>query len=59
MLNLANSLTILRIFMTPVISILLVYKFWRLGLATFLLAGVTDAWTDSSLVRGPSEQSWG
>lgn len=43
MLNLANSLTILRILMAPVISILLVYKYWRLGLAIFVLAGITDA----------------
>lgn len=42
-MNLANSLTILRILMAPVISILLVYKYWRLGLAIFLLAGITDA----------------
>lgn len=42
-MNLANSLTILRILMAPVISILLVYKYWRLGLAIFILAGITDA----------------
>ena len=29
--------------MAPVISILLVYRFWRLALAIFLLAGITDA----------------
>lgn len=43
MVNLANSLTILRILMAPAISILLVYRFWRLALAIFLLAGITDA----------------
>ena len=43
MVNLPNGLTILRILMAPVISILLVYKFWGLGLAVFLLAGITDA----------------
>ena len=43
MVNLANGLTILRILMAPLISILLVYRFWRLGLAMFLLAGLTDA----------------
>ncbi|MGH7412183.1 MAG: CDP-alcohol phosphatidyltransferase family protein [Candidatus Methylomirabilis sp.] len=43
MINLANSLTILRILMAPAISILLVYGFWRLALAIFLLAGITDA----------------
>ena len=43
MLNLANGLTILRLLMAPVISILLVYRFWRPAVAVFLLAGVTDA----------------
>ena len=56
MLNLANSLTILRIFMTPVISILLVYKFWSLGLATFLLAGVTDA-LDGFIARSRAQRT--
>lgn len=56
MLNLANSLTILRIFMTPVISILLVYKFWRLGLATFLLAGITDA-LDGFIARSRAQRT--
>lgn len=56
MLNLANSLTILRIFMTPVIAILLVYQFWRLGLATFLLAGVTDA-LDGFIARSRAQRT--
>src|SRR3972149_9847348 len=43
MVNLANGLTILRILMAPVISILLVYRFWRLAVLVFLLAGITDA----------------
>jgi len=43
MVNLANRLTILRILMAPVISILLVYRFWGTALAIFLLAGITDA----------------
>jgi cardiolipin synthase len=43
MLNLPNGLTILRILVAPVISILLVYRFWRLALTVFLLAGITDA----------------
>jgi cardiolipin synthase len=43
MLNLPNGLTILRILMAPAISILLVYRYWRLALAVFLLAGITDA----------------
>ena len=56
MLNLANSLTLLRIFMTPVISILLVYKFWQLGLAAFLLAGVTDA-LDGFIARSRAQRT--
>ncbi|PWB81454.1 MAG: CDP-diacylglycerol--glycerol-3-phosphate 3-phosphatidyltransferase [Candidatus Methylomirabilota bacterium] len=56
MLNLANSLTILRIFMTPVISILLVYKWWRVGLAIFLLAGVTDA-LDGFIARSRAQRT--
>ena len=56
MLNLANSLTILRILMAPVISILLVYKFWRLGLAIFLLAGVTDA-LDGFIARSRAQRT--
>lgn len=59
MLNLANSLTILRIFMTPVISILLVYRFWRLGWQPFYWQGLPTPWTDLSPVQEPSEQSWG
>lgn len=56
MLNLANSLTILRIFMTPIIAILLVYKYWQLGLATFLLAGVTDV-LDGFIARSRGERT--
>ena len=56
MLNLANSLTILRILMAPVISILLVYKFWRLGLAIFLLAGITDA-LDGFIARSRAQRT--
>jgi cardiolipin synthase len=41
-LNLANRLTILRILMTPVIAILLLYKQMGAALALFLLAGMTD-----------------
>lgn len=54
--NLANSLTILRILMAPVISILLVYRFWRLALAFFLLAGITDA-LDGFFARSRAERT--
>lgn len=42
MLNLANRLTILRILMTPVIVVLLMYRQMGAALALFLLAGITD-----------------
>lgn len=42
MLTLANRLTILRILMTPVIAVLLLYKQVGAALALFLLAGITD-----------------
>jgi len=54
--NLANSLTILRILMAPAISILLVYKFWRLALAIFLLAGITDA-LDGFIARSRAQRT--
>ena len=56
MVNLANSLTILRILMAPAISILLVYKFWRLALAIFLLAGITDA-LDGFIARSRAQRT--
>ena len=43
MLTLANRLTILRILMTPVITIFLLYRQTGAGLALFVLAGITDA----------------
>lgn len=43
MLTLANRLTILRILMTPVITVLLLYHQTGSALALFLLAGITDA----------------
>lgn len=43
MLTLANRLTILRILMTPVIVVLLLYRHMGAALALFLLAGITDA----------------
>jgi cardiolipin synthase len=42
MLTLANRLTILRILMTPVIVVLLLYRYTAAALALFLLAGITD-----------------
>jgi len=42
-LTLANRLTILRILMTPVIVVLLLYRHMGAALALFLLAGITDA----------------
>ncbi len=42
MLTLANRLTILRILVTPVIVVLLLYRQMGAALALFLLAGVTD-----------------
>jgi len=42
MLTLANRLTILRILMTPVITVLLLYRHMAAALALFLLAGITD-----------------
>ena len=42
MLTLANRLTILRILMTPVITVLLLYGQIGAALALFLLAGITD-----------------
>jgi cardiolipin synthase len=42
MLTLANRLTILRILMTPVITVLLLYRQMAAALALFLLAGIID-----------------
>lgn len=42
MLTLANRLTILRILMTPVITVLLLYRQMGAALALFLLAAITD-----------------
>lgn len=41
-LTLANRLTLLRILMTPVIVVLLMYRQMGAALALFLLAGITD-----------------
>ena len=42
MLTLANRLTILRILMTPVIVVLLLYRQTGAALGMFVLAGITD-----------------
>ena len=42
MLTLANRLTILRILLVPVITVLLLYRQMGAALGVFLLAGVTD-----------------
>lgn len=42
MLTLANRLTLLRILVTPVITVLLLYRHMGAALALFLLAGITD-----------------
>lgn len=42
MLTLANRLTILRILITPVIMVLLLYRQMTAALALFLFAGITD-----------------
>jgi cardiolipin synthase len=41
-MTLANRLTILRILMVPVITVLLLYRYLEAGLALFLVAGITD-----------------
>ena len=64
MLTLANRLTILRILMTPVIAVLLLYRETGAALALFLLAGITDLldgffarrrnqWTSLGMVLDP------
>lgn len=55
-MNLANGLTILRILIAPLISILLVYRLWRLALAAFILAGITDA-LDGFFARSRAERT--
>ena len=42
MLTLANRLTVLRILMTPAITILLLYRYTAAAMAVFVLAGITD-----------------
>jgi cardiolipin synthase len=55
-LNLANRLTILRILMTPIITVLLLYKQVGAALALFLLAGITDA-LDGFVARSQSQRT--
>lgn len=56
MLTLANRLTILRILMTPVITVLLLYRHIGIALALFLLAGITDG-LDGFLARSRKEKT--
>ena len=58
-LTLANQLTILRIVLTPAFVLFVVYEYLGAALATFLVAGVTDAldgliarWTDQRTSLG-------
>jgi cardiolipin synthase len=55
-LTLANRLTILRILMTPVITVLLLYRQMGIALALFLLAGITDG-LDGFLARSRKEKT--
>jgi cardiolipin synthase len=55
-LTLANRLTILRILMTPVITILLLYKYMAAAVAVFLLAGITDG-LDGFVARRRGQRS--
>lgn len=56
MLTLANRLTILRILMTPVITVLLLYRQMGIALALFLLAGITDG-LDGFIARSRKEKT--
>jgi cardiolipin synthase len=55
-LTLANRLTILRILMTPVITILMLYKYMAAAVAVFLLAGITDG-LDGFVARRRGQRS--
>ena len=56
MLTLANRLTILRILMTPVITVLLMYRQVGLSLALFLVAAITDG-LDGFIARSRKEKT--
>jgi len=56
MLTLANRLTILRILLVPVITVLLLYRQIGAALAVFLLAGVTDG-LDGFIARTRREKT--
>lgn len=56
MLTLANRLTIFRILMTPVITVLLLYRHVGLALALFLLAGISDG-LDGFIARSRKEKT--
>ena len=56
MLTLANRLTILRILMTPVIIVLLLYRQLGAALALFVLAGITDG-LDGFIARSRGQRT--
>jgi cardiolipin synthase (CMP-forming) len=49
-MNLPNALTMLRIVLVPFFLVFLVYGYYKYALATFVVAGVTDA-LDGTLAR--------
>jgi cardiolipin synthase len=55
-LTLANRLTVLRILMTPAITILLLYNYMAAALAAFVLAGITDG-LDGFVARRKSQRT--
>lgn len=56
MLTLANRLTIFRILMTPVITVLLLYRHVGLALALFILAAISDG-LDGFIARSRKEKT--
>jgi cardiolipin synthase len=56
MMTLANRLTILRILMTPVIAVLLLYRQTGAALLLFLLAGITDG-LDGFIARSRGQRT--
>lgn len=55
-MNIPNTLTLLRIVLTPVMVILILYKEFRLALIVFTVAGVTDA-LDGFLARALKQKT--
>lgn len=56
MLTLANRITILRILMSPLVAVLLLYKQTGAALILFLLAGITDG-LDGYIARRHGQRS--